>query len=187
MRVLGGQAAWTQFQENALAYGDTASQVDALAIAPYFKAEAAAKAENVEATLKLGDDQIVDQMLASIRGDVRNWMRANAALAGKYRLKLKGYESGVGDTSFYFPANRQDAMTALFSRANRNPRMKAVYDEYLEQWIAAGGDTMLQFNDVGGWSKWGLWSALEYVTQDPAQAPKYQGLLDAIAKHPLAP
>ena len=187
VRVLGGQAAWTQFQESALAYGDTASQVDVLAIAPYFQAQPAGKAENVDATLKLGDEQILDQMLANIRGDVRNWMRANAALAVKYKLKLKAYESGVGDTTFYFPAGKQDAMTALFAAANRNPRMKAVYDEYFEQWIAAGGDTMNQYSDIGAWTKFGLWSALEYVTQDPATAPKYQGLLDTIARHPTAP
>ena len=187
VRVLGGQAAWIQFQENALGYGDTASQVDVLAIAPYFRAEGAGKAESVEATLRLGADQIVDQMLASIRGDVRNWMRANAALAVKYKLKLKAYESGAGDTSFYFPAARQDAMTALLSAANRSPRMKDVYVEYFDQWIGAGGDTMNQFNDVGGWSKFGLWGALEYVTQDPATSPKYQGLLDTIRRHPTAP
>ena len=74
-------------------------------------------------------------------------------------------------------------MTALFSVAHRNPRMKDVFDEYYALWIANGGNTMNQFNDVGGGSK-GLWGALEYVTEDPAAAPKYQGLRDVIAKHP---
>ncbi len=46
---------------------------------------------------------------------------------------------------------------------------------------------MNQFNDVGGWSKWGLWGSLEYVTRDPAASPKYQGLLDVIARHPATP
>ena len=26
---------------------------------------------------------------------------------------------------------------------------------------------MNQYNDIGRWSKWGLWGALEHVTQDP--------------------
>ena len=113
-------------------------------------------------------------------------MTANAALAAKYKLRMMAYESGAGDSSSNFPADKQDAMTALFAAAHRNPRMKDVYDEYFDQWIAAGGDTMNQFNDAGGWSKWGLWGSLEYVTQDPATAPKYQGLLDMIARHPSA-
>ena len=66
-------------------------------------------------------------------------------------------------------------MTALFSAANRNPRMRDVYLEYFGLWVASGGDTMNQYNDVGAWSKWGLWGALEHVTQDPATAPKYRG------------
>jgi hypothetical protein len=187
VRVVAGQAAWTQFLENALAYGDTAANADVLAVAPYFGAASAGDPAQVATTLTLTSDQVVDQMLVNIRGDIKTWMQANAALATKYKLKLKAYESGAGDSSSYFPADKQDAMTALFSAAHRNPRMKDVYDEYFNQWIASGGDTMNQFNDVGGWSKWGLWGSLEYVTQDPASAPKYQGLLDVIAKHPAAP
>ena len=187
VRVIAGQAAWTQFQDNALAYGDTAANADVLAVAPYFGASSADDASQVATSLTLTSDQVVDQMLANIGGDIKTWMTANAALATKYKLKLKAYESGAGDSSSYFPADKQDAMTALFSAAHRNPRMKDVYDAYFEQWIAAGGDTMNQFNDAGGWSKWGLWGSLEYITQDPATAPKYQGLLDVIAKHPTAP
>ena len=187
VRVIGGQAAWTQFQESALGYADTAANADVLAVAPYFNAASAADATKVATTLTLTSDQIVDQMLVSIRGDIKNWIQSNAALASKYNLTLKAYESGPGDLSYYFPADKQDAMTALFASAHRNPRMKAVYDEYFALWIGAGGDTMNQFNDIGGWSKWGLWSSLEYVTQDPMTSPKYQGLLDAIAKHPTPP
>lgn len=186
VRVVAGQAAWTQFLENALAWKDTAANADVLAIAPYFSAGNAGDPAQVATTLTLTSDQIVDQMLVGIRGDITSWIKANAALASKYKLKMKAYESGAGDSSWYFPADKQDAMTALFTAAQRNPRMKDVYDEYFSIWIANGGATMNQFNDVGGWSKWGLWGSLEYVTQDPATAPKYQGLLDVIAKHPAA-
>ena len=43
---------------------------------------------------------------------------------------------------------------------------------------------MNQYNDIGGWSKWGLWGSLQSVTQDPATSPKYQGLMGFIASHP---
>ena len=158
-----------------------------MAIAPYFNAEAADLVANVNATLQLSGDQIVDQMLANIRGSVKTSMLMNADLAKRYGLKLKAYESGPGDSSWYFPADKIDLMTAKFAEANRNPRMRAVYLEYYAQWVASGGDTMNQYNDIGGWSRWGLWGALEYVTQDAASAPKYQGLLEFINAHPLIP
>jgi hypothetical protein len=187
VRVLSGQAVWTQFLEHALGFRDTAANADVMAIAPYFNAEQASKVENVDATLRLSSDKIVDQMLASIRGPVTSAIVSNAALAKAYNLKLKAYESGPGDLTWYFPADKVDAMTALFAAANRHPRMRDVYLEYYGLWSANGGDTMNQYNDVGPWSKWGNWGALEYVTQDPATAPKYRGLLDFIAAHPVAP
>jgi hypothetical protein len=184
VRVIAGQAVWDNFLTHALAYGDTAANADVMAIAPYFNAADAADPARVATTLTLSSDQIVDQMLAHIRGDIKSAMTANAALAAKYKLKLKAYESGASDSSSYFPADKIDAMTALFTAAHNNPRMRGVYAEYFGQWVAAGGDTMNQYADVGNWSKWGLWGSLQYVTQDPATAPKYQGLLDFIAAHP---
>ena len=109
---------------------------------------------------------------------------ANAALARKHGLRLLGYEGGAHDTSGHFPAAHQEAVAALFAAAHRHPRMRAVYDEYLELWIASGGDMLAHYNDIGRWSKYGQWGALEYVTQDPAEAPKYRALLDVIARHP---
>ena len=184
VRVLAGQASWNNFLTAMLAYKDTAANADVMAVAPYFNASSADDATQVATTLTLSSDQIVDQMLADVRGDVKTWMTGNAALAKKYNLKLKAYESGPGDSSYYFPADKQDAMTSLFTAANNNPRMRDVYTEYYGQWLAAGGDTMNQYSDVGNWSKWGLWGALQYVTQDPATSPKYQGLMTFIAAHP---
>ena len=184
VRVIAGQAAWTQFSENALGYGDTAANADVLAIAPYFRAADADDTAKAATTLTLSPDRILDQMLVSIRGEVKSWMGANSALASRYRLKLKAYESGPGDTTFYFPDAQQGPMTALFAAANTSPRMKDVYTEYYGQWKALGGDAMLQYNDINLASKYGFWGALDYVYQDPATSPKYQGLLSAIATSP---
>ena len=63
--------------------------------------------------------------------------------------------------------------------------MRQLYVEYYGLWTAAGGDTLNQYSDIATPKPWGMWGALEYVTQDPASAPKYQGLLDFIAAHPL--
>jgi hypothetical protein len=184
VRVLAGQAVWTRFSEEVLGYADTAANADVLAIAPYVTAAAADDAANVDQTLRLTSDQIVDQMFTSLRGTIKSSMLANAALAARYRLKMKGYESGPHSSASYFPADKIDAITALFSAAHRSTRMQELYLEYYAQWIASGGDTMNQYSDVGPWSKWGMWGALEYVTQDPATSAKYRGLNAVIQKHP---
>ena len=184
VRVLAGQSAWTNFAETALAWKDTAAHTDVLAIAPYFEAAAAADKNNVAATLAAPADALAGQMLTNIRGDITAQIRSNAALARKYKLRLEAYESGSGNTTFYFPQEQQDAMTNALAAANRSPVMRDVYKAFYSTWAANGGGLMLQYSAIGAWSKWGFWSALEYVTQDPATAPKYLGLLDVIASHP---
>ena len=182
--VAAGQAVWTQFGADALAWKDTAARVDAYAIAPYFHAQAAGDPAKVAATLALAPDAIVEQMRTHIRGDVKSHIAESAKLAARYKLPLHAYEGGAADSSVGFPADKHDAFTALFSAAHSSPRMREVYREYIDTWVAAGGGLMNQYNDIGAWSKWGLWSVLRHVTQDPSTAPKYLGLLDAIAAHP---
>jgi len=184
LMVVAGQAVWTQFGADALGWKDTAARVDAYAIAPYFKAQASADPAKVEATLALAPEAIIEQMRADIRGDVKSHIVESAKLAAGHKLPLLAYEAGAHDTSTASAQDKHDATTALFSAAHRSPKMREVYREYIETWIAAGGGLLNQYNDIGRWSKWGLWGLLEHVTQDPSTAPKYLGLLDAIAAHP---
>jgi hypothetical protein len=189
VRVIAGQAVWTQFLENALAWKDTAAQADVMAIAPYFGASGLDDAKKPDATLALSSDQIVDRMLDDIHGNVTKMMKQNAQLAKKYKLKLGAYEGGssAGDRIYAAPADQHKPLVELYTAAHRNPRMRDVYREYFDTWVAAGGATLNQFNDIGAWSKWGFWSLLEAVDQDPATSPRYQGVVDFIAQHPMAP
>lgn len=182
--VAAGQAVWTQFGADALGWKDTAAKVDAYAIAPYFQAQSAGDPAKVEATLALAPDAIVEQMRANIRGDVKSHIVESAKLAARHKLPLHAYEGGAAESSVGFPADKHDALTALFSAAHRSAGMREVYREYIDTWVAAGGGLLNQYNDIGRWSKWGLWSVLEHVTQDASTAPKYLGLLDAVAAHP---
>jgi hypothetical protein len=184
VRVIAGQFGWSQFLESALGWKDTAAHADVMAVAPYFTAPAAADPTRVEATLVLKPEQIVDQMQADVRGNIRDAMVANAALAKRHGLVMKAYESGAGDTTAAFPADKRDAVTALFAAANRHPRMRDLMNEFYGFWVSSGGDTMNHYNDVGNWSMYGFWGALEYIGQPAASAPKYQALLDFIAAHP---
>ena len=85
--VVAGQAAWTNFAKEALAWKDTAAKVDALAIAPYFQAAGGGRSEAGRAhPRRWTADAIIDQMLASIRGEVKSRLNdergAGAAATG---------------------------------------------------------------------------------------------------------
>ena len=71
-------------------------------------------------------------------------------------------------------------LTDLFIAANRDPRMRDVYLEYLRAWTDAGGGLFMVFSSMGAPSKWGSWAILEYEGQDPAAAPKYQAVAEAL-------
>lgn len=181
LRVIGGQAAWTQFQDHALGWKSTARQADALAIAPYFGAGRAGDPKNVAETVTLAPEALIEQMLTTIRTETRRWIAQNAALARKHNLGLVAYEGGAGDTVIQFAGQYHEPLMQLFAATHRHPRMREVYGEYLSTWAAEGGGLFNQFNDIGIWGKWGLWGLLESVTQDVSRSPKYQGVLDFIA------
>src|SRR6202012_1292575 len=110
-------------------------------------------------------DQIIDVELAEINGCALEEMQSNFAVAQKYNLKMVGYEGGQSLVGFN-GAENDATMTSLFVQANRSPRMEAVYTQYLQNWAASGGDVMVHFNDVGAYTKYGSWAALEYQDQD---------------------
>jgi hypothetical protein len=128
-------------------------------------------------------DQIIDIELAEVNGCALQEMQSNAAVAKKYGLKLVGYEGGQSLVGFN-GAENNSAMTLLFEQANRSPRMESVYTQYLQNWAASGGDVLVHFNDVGAFTKYGNWGALEYQDQDPNTAPKYRALMTFATQNP---
>src|SRR5258708_5381184 len=68
------------------------------------------------------------------------------------------------------------AVTTLFHRANRDPRMGALYQRYLQNWAEAGGGLFMHLLDCSNTPNMGNWGALEYLTQPRSQAPKYDVL-----------
>ena len=73
----------------------------------------------------------------------------------------------------------QDEVAALFAAAHRHPRMRAIYDEYLARSVdRERRRTLAHYNSsADGRSTACGARVLEYVSQDPAEAPKYQALL----------
>jgi hypothetical protein len=106
VRVVSGQAVWTQFLVNALDWKDTAANTDVMAIAPYIYAESAAdpgECRRDASTDERADRRPAVREPARLRHDRDTGARKLAAERG---LKLKGYEGGQHLSADYFPTTR---------------------------------------------------------------------------------
>lgn len=164
--------------------------IEALAVAPYFGGY-------------LGDPKnatkvstwTLDQLFTEIQSggvlangpaggalaQASQWMIDSASIADEFEVEMVAYEGGqhlVGHGG----AENNDALTALFGAANRDPRMQSVYRQHLDDWRSNGGHTFVAFNFTGTYSKWGNWGALEYVTQP--STPKWTALTDWAQANP---
>lgn len=175
VRVLASQAgnAWTG--EQVITFEDAYRKADALAIAPYFSLNVAP--EETDATLALGVDGVIDHLRGPvIGGEVREWLASHVDVLAGTGLQLLAYEGGqhlVGVGG----AENNDTLTLLLQTVNRDSRMRDLYLDYFALWNTFGGGLFMHFTDVGPYSQWGSWGALEYLGQEPASAPKYQALL----------
>lgn len=75
-------------------------------------------------------------------------------------------------------AENDTVLVSLIEDANRDPRMKSLYLDYLDTLATERVDDFNQFIYTGGWSKWGSWGALEYQDQPMQDAPKYAALVE---------
>ncbi len=74
------------------------------------------------------------------------------------------------------------AITNLFITANRDARMGTVYDQYLAQWRAHGGQLFVHFNNVSPYGQYGSWGLLEYL--DQTGSPKFNSAMNFIINNP---
>jgi hypothetical protein len=101
------------------------------------------------------------------------WVSDNRAVAEQHNVALVAYEGGqhlVGVGS----ATNNASITRLFTNANRDARMEPLYGDYLAGWSARGGGLFMHFTDIGSYSVYGSWGALEEIGQ--AVSPKYSAL-----------
>ena len=92
--------------------------------------------------------------------ETAQWETSYAAIAAHYHLPLIGYEGGQG-----FISGSHDPAARLLVAANRDPRMGAAYTQYLQQWKGNGGELLVLYNDIGSFSQYGEWGALESLMQ----------------------
>jgi hypothetical protein len=192
VRVLPSQAASSWMSQQIVSFQNASSYADVLAIAPYYSACSDQASggwgflgdpSTQDQVATMTPDQVLDIELSHIRNCALNEMTANKAVAQQYGLNLVAYEGGQHLVGISDAQNNQ-TLTNLFKDVNRNPRIQTLYDEYLQDWATIGGDLFVHYVDIGSYSKYGSFGALEYQDQDVTTAPKYQSLMNFATQHP---
>ncbi|MCO5165869.1 MAG: hypothetical protein M9894_05820 [Planctomycetes bacterium] len=173
VRVVGAHAANPGLTERLLAALPRPDAADALAIAPYFGGRLGSR-RSWRTTRGWSVDQVLDACAADLERQ-RDLVRRQRALAREAGLTLVAYEGGqhlvgVGE------AVEDGRLTELFVQANRHPRMRQLYRDYLALWREEGGGLFVHFSSTYAPQKWGCWGALERQDADPAASPKYSAL-----------
>jgi len=181
VRVLAAQSANPWTSEQVMDFEDAYTHADTLGIAPYF-GYALGDPKTQDNVAKMTVEQVLNACEEYIKKEKETTAR-QAELAKKRGLRLVAYEGGqhlVGHGG----AENNKQLEELFHAANRHPRMKQVYLEYLSAWKQGGGTLMVIFSSTGNYSKWGSWGLMEYHGQPINEAPKYQAVNEFLEKNP---
>ena len=180
VRVLAAQSANPWTSEQVMDFEDAYKYADVLGIAPYFGYELGSPKTQDEVA-KMSVDAVLDACQGLVKKGNETIAR-QAQLAKERRLRLVAYEGGqhlVGHGG----AENNKQLEELFHAANRHPRMKQLYLEYLSGWKQNGGTMMAIFSSTGRYSKWGSWGLMEYHGQPETSAPKYQAVIEFLEKN----
>lgn len=181
VRVLAAQSANPWTSEQVMDFEEAYKHADVLGIAPYF-GNALGDPEKQNEVAQMTVDQVLDKCAEYIAEGSKTI--AEQARAAKERgLRLVAYEAGqhlVG----YGGAENNKPLEDLFHAANRHPRMRTLYLDYLAGWRQNGGTLAAIFSSLGTWSKWGSWGLMEYHGQPPVEAPKYEAVIEFLDGNP---
>jgi hypothetical protein len=169
VRVLSGQAVNLWRARKLLGRPELRGGVDAYAIAPYF-----GHASQLGEARGLPHEELMARLERAMEETVVV-VRANVQAAKAAGVALIAYEGGQHVTN---PAGAPELCAAL----NRDPRMEALYERYLDLWSRETGDAlMVLFADVSAYGQHGCWGLAEHLGQGLAEAPKLRAVRRRLA------
>lgn len=182
------------------------ADLDGLAVAPYFghylgssdiPAGAADSNSNIVAGWTL--DVLFQELTegtgllnhapsgGALQGSITE-LQSQIATARDRGLNLYGYEAGQHLVGVWGAVD-DNALTALFTSANRDLRMGDLYRQYLANWQVSGAGPVMLYNSVASYGKWGSWGLLEWrdqsVDSPPNTAQKYKAVVQDFLGRPL--
>ncbi len=193
-RVLGTSQGDKIRTEEMIKYvGQT--EVDAIAMAPYFfgctvKTGSCANAPKVLADATTVDDvfDIVDQTIeqdpSALDGTIAK-IKNQLDITSKYNVKLITYEGGQHLTTSVMGAAglsepEKDTFRALFKATNRDPRMKQRYEKLLNAWkgFSDQGTTLFTLYTLPqSYYRHGNWGLKEHLNKSRDESPKYDAVM----------
>jgi hypothetical protein len=166
--------------------------IDAYGIGPYF-GDYIARKEN-RATVKgwtrnadggksrlfqeiLHGGMIKDGPVGGSMARLKDHLYSNKKLADKYGIEMLAYEAGQHLIRYDPPHTVKDpAVLNLFMSAQKDPRMRQAYQQYLNTWAQGGGGLMLHFYGIGQPEPKNFFGMLDHLHQP--STPKYLALMD---------
>jgi hypothetical protein len=176
VRVLGGQLVSVYLTDVVAGFENAYQKADAIGVNAYFDLVGVSTTEDAERFAALTNAQAFAEIRAKSLPAIAGNIRAQIAAVPKYNLKLVAFEGGNSLWPPY-PARSNVNLEAKLNSIQRDPEMKVLYTQFLEDWFVAGGQVMMHLADVYPYSaRAGWFGSLEYVAQTRAQAPKYDAL-----------
>jgi hypothetical protein len=180
-RVLAAQSANTWVGEQLMDFENAHQHTDALAIAPYFGPSVTSS--NYAQVMAMDVDQLLDHVENVTIPGVGASMQDCANSANVRGLRCIAYEGGQHLVGVGSLVNDQ-ALSDLLIAANRHPRMRDLYLDYLALWRASGGELFVHFSDCTPYGIYGSWGAIEYRDQETSTAPKFRAIQSFIVSNP---
>jgi hypothetical protein len=194
--TLGAQAANTYIASESYTTpleGTPRTNIDAIAIAPYFNAGGEAGSNN-EPNRSIVTAWTVDNLFTQVNqggllpgaypqgmlAESKNWAVQHKTFCDSIGKKMIAYEGG----QHFVDYSGQQIVKDLFIAANRSPKMYTAYLKYLADWKDAGGEVFCHFQDAGNWSNSGYWGALENMGQFTGGSAKYNALYNFMIQTP---
>ena len=164
VRVLSTQNAWPDTARTAMAFGDTAQHVDALATAPYFSVHLG------------GTDNLRETILAQLSADLTATLKnaiANRRVATGFGKRYLAYEGGE-ELALY-------AEPVLTDQMQHDSAQFDLYQRYLAEWRRDVGDVLCLYTSIMRPAGNGSWGLAAWEDETPAQAPKLRAVQEAMA------
>lgn len=181
--VLSAQANQTSSFNIQLKYLDSlglTSQVNALAIAPYFS-QSALTEDEILAKWPVDPEGVKTSIFAGCRTQIAfeaAKVAAQKALANQYKKRLIAYEAGQS----LIPSvkNQHTAVYDAYGAVNHDWRMVDTYYKYMNALGANGIDMACLFSHMRTDDVWGFWGMMNYLGQPLAQTPKWRAVASVL-------
>lgn len=140
--------------------GGCSTNIDQLAIAPYFGIEMGTDKSRMSELESATIIQVLDELENVHLPAALATVDSNVKVANSYGLELVAYEGGQHMLWLGEPSTVIDN---LFIKANQDPRIGDILTTYFDGWKARTNGIYMNFSHIGPSTKFGSWNSMEHI------------------------